>query len=138
MGRPYSSQIVGTVQNNALSSGQSPYCAPGYAGWVRIVNKVVTAQNGSTVAISGQALTETVTLQTPNDLHIASVATGHTTTNALGQFQDLLYVCSSVCPASTGSTVAQQQITDNLNGTNYNLTANTFTYKCTGIAINGQ
>lgn len=134
---PYSSQIVSTIQNNALSSGQSP-CAPGYAGWIRVVNKVVTYQSGAAVAIAGQALTETVTLQSPNDLLIGSVATGNATTDSSGGFQDTLYVCSSVCPASSGSTVAQQQISDSVNGTSYNLTPNTFTYQCSGMLINGQ
>lgn len=134
---PASSRLVSTTSNYSLSSGQSP-CASGQAGWYRTVTKAVVDGHGSDVAAAGQALTETVTLGSPNDLGISSIATGYATTNSAGQFSDTLYVCSSACPSSGGHTVASQVITDIYSGTTYTLSTNSFNYTCGGITINGQ
>lgn len=134
---PTASRIVSTMSNYALASGQSP-CAPGQAGWFRQVKKAVTDQTGGDIKVAGQSLTETVTITTPNDLHISGVTTGTAPTDSNGQFQDQLWACSSVCPASTGSTHATQNITDNWNQHTYSLTPNAFVYTCKGNTINGQ
>lgn len=134
---PTASRITQTVRSNALSQGQSPRPAR-YGGWYRTVNKIVTDQSGKDIVAGNQNLTEVVTIGTPNALNITRVATGSQATNAQGQFQDLLYVCSAYCPGSSGTTVAYQVITDSAAGKSYTLSTNTFTYSCTGIKINGQ
>ena len=134
---PTASRIVNTTKDNALSSGQTPYSA-GYAGWIRVVTKIVTDQNGTDIVMGNQSLKETVTVQTPNALNIGGVVTGNATTNAQGLFTDTLFVCSGVCPQSTGTATAQQTITDTYQGVAYTLTPNTLTYSCTGNKINGQ
>jgi hypothetical protein len=138
--RPTASRIAQTTQNNALSSGQSP-CAPNYPGWIRVVIKIVTDQHqpqGDDIVAGGQSLTETVTLTTPNALNVSGVKTNVTVTNAAGQFDDTLFVCSALCPQSTGTATASQTIHDVFNGGTYNLSPNTFVYSCTGNTVNGQ
>ncbi len=135
---PTASRIVQTTTNSALSSGQSP-CAAGRAGWIRVVQKILTDQNGNDIVIGNQNLTEQVTIGSPNDLNITGVSTGTATTNSAGQFQDTFFVCSAVCPQSTGTTAATQNITDAppVSGS-FSLSANSITYKCSGITVNEQ
>lgn len=135
--KPTASRITATTQNNALSSGQSP-CDPGYAGWIRVVTKIVTDQNGGDIVRGGQNLTEQVSIGSPNDLNITGQQTGAHSTNSNGLFSDTLFVCSSLCPQSGGQTVATQTISDAYLGYTYTLQSNTFTYTCNGIQINGQ
>jgi len=135
---PVDTRITSTVSNGSLTSGQSP-CQPGFAGWQRVVNKIVIDQDGNDMLVAGQVLNEAVTISTPNNLNITGVSTGTAVTNSVGAFQDTLFVCSAVCPASTGQTVAFQTITDQFPGVGlFLLNTNTFSYKCTGITINGQ
>ncbi len=129
---PTASRIISTVSSNATSG-----CPPGLAGWDRVVLKVVTDQNGSDILFANQSLSEGVTLNR-NDLNLAPVQTSSGSTNSIGQFQDRLAFCSSVCPTSTGETDATQVIRDTYQGSAYNLTPNTFVYKCGGNTINGQ
>jgi hypothetical protein len=137
--QPTASRITQTLSSYALNSGQSP-CASGYAGWYRQVQKIVTDQNGADIVLSGQNLSETITIGTPNDLGITGVQKGTAVTNANGNFNDTFYVCSAKCPGNSGQTDANQTISDKLpSGAGpYNLTPNSLVYKCTGITVNGQ
>ncbi len=135
--RPLASRIVSTATNSQLSSGQDP-CSSGEAGWLRVVTKIVTDQTGVDIVAGGQNLSETVTITTPNQLNITSVASASAVTNAAGQFQDTFFVCSALCPSSSGETDAGQSITDVFNQQTFILNPNTIVYKCTGITINGQ
>lgn len=82
---------------------------------------------------------DTCLLDRPNDLNISGVQTGTATTNSAGQFMDTFFVCTALCPQSTGTTAASQTITDAPpNGGSFSLSANGIAYKCGGITINGQ
>jgi hypothetical protein len=133
---PTASRITQTI-NNQPSAG-TIYCPTGYAGWLRIVQKIVTDQNHADMVVSGQNLTEKVTVPVPNAFGITQVKTGTATTDAQGHFTDTFYVCTNVCPGSTQSVTATQTISDSLNGHNYVLTNNSIVYKCSSISINGQ
>jgi hypothetical protein len=131
---PTASAIVSTVSSAAAS------CPSGYAGWDRVVTKIVTDQETPPQGIvaAGQSLTEVVTIGTPNALGMTNIATSSATTNAAGNFNDHFLVCSTACPKSTGSSVATQVITDVYNAKTYTLTPNTITFKCTSITVNGN
>jgi hypothetical protein len=135
---PTASKITQTLSSHSISKGSSP-CGAGQGGWFRQVQKIVTDQNGSNMVLGGQNLTEVVTIGTPHNLGIGKGQTGTAVTNASGHFNDTLLVCSSVCPGSSGQTNATQTIKDTLSSGSgpYNLSPNTFVYKCTGITING-
>lgn len=137
---PTASRIVQTTTNSALATGHAP-CASGKAGWIRVVNKIVTDQSASSndIVAPNQSLTEQVTVGSPNDFNITSITTGTATTNSVGQFQDTFFLCSSLCPQSTGTSVANQTITDAPpNGGSFALSSNSTSFKCTEIIINGQ
>ena len=110
------------------------------AGWLRIVDKIVTDQQSPAqdIVALGQLLTENVTVGTPNDLGIVDVQIGMATTQGNGRYSDTLQVCSTACPNSIGVTVAVQTISDAYNSGTYTLAPNTFLYSCTGNTINGQ
>ena len=139
---PSGSRIVSTLASYAINSTTTPSCQAGQAGWYRRVHKRVTAQDGSDITQDPQSITETVTITSPNDLQIPSgnVTTGSADTSGGGYFDDILQVCSTLCPASTGQTDATQVIKDvPPNITNqYQLSSNTFKYTCGGNYINGQ
>lgn len=56
-----------------------------------------------------------------------------------GNFDDIFYVCSSLCPGS-GETDAAQTITDKptASSQSYQLNSNTIRYFCTNILMNNQ
>lgn len=137
---PAGSRITQTLSSYAVSASNFVACTGSQAGWYRKVNKIVTDQNGADIVLSGQALTETVTIGTPNDLNVTGTQIGTAVTNSSGIFADEYYVCSSRCPASSGQTNASQTISDVLpSGAGpYTLSANALVYKCTGITVNGQ
>lgn len=132
---PTASRIVSTISNGAATD-----CPSGQAGWDRKVWKIVTDQETppKDMVVGGQSLTETVTIGSPNDLGITGVTTGTGTTGTNGQFGDHFRVCSTLCPTSTGTTAANQTITDVYNSTTYTLTPNSIAYKCSSITVNGQ
>jgi len=133
---PTASRITQNINNQAISG--SPYCQAGIAGWLRVVNKIVTDQNHTDMVVGGQTLTEQVTLPQPNAFGISQAKIGTATTNAQGLFQDTFYLCSSLCPSSTAKVGATQTISDSLNGHNYTLTNNSLVYSCSSITVNGQ
>jgi hypothetical protein len=136
---PTASRIVSTVKSNAINSGTTPACPSGQAGWYRQVHKIVTDQNGNDVTLINQLIAETVTLGR-NDLNIGTVKTSSALTVEGGYFDDVLQICSPVCPGSTGETDGTQAISDLLptNLVTYSLTDNAFKYTCRGNYINGQ
>jgi hypothetical protein len=137
---PAASRIVSTITSHAVNPGTSPACVAGEAGWYREVHKIVTDQLGKDMVLAGQKLTETVTPVTPNVFGITTVQVGTATTNASGLFDDVLFVCTTACPASTGQANASQTIKDTLASGKgpFSLSPNTFVYKCGSITINGQ
>ncbi len=133
---PTASRITQNINNQALSG--SPYCQTGIAGWLRVVNKIVTDQNHTDMVVGGQNLTEQVTVPHPNAFGISQPNIGKATTNAQGLFQDTFYLCLSLCPGSTATVTAAQTISDSLNGNNYTLTNNSLVNSCSSITVNGQ
>jgi hypothetical protein len=135
---PTASRIVSQVSSYAVNS--SNVCPSGQAGWHREVKKIVTDQTGADMVLYGQNLAEKVTIGTPNNLNVnPNVQTGTAVTDQAGNFNDILQVCSPLCP-SNGQTNATQTISDVLStgAGPYTLSPNAFVYTCTGITINGQ
>jgi hypothetical protein len=138
---PTASRITQTLSSHSVNSANFPTCTGTQAGWYRQVEKIVTDQNGADIVLSGQNLSETVTVGTPNDLGITGTPQmGTAVTDESGNFDDTFFVCSSSCPASSGQTDLSQTISDVLpsGGNPYNLSPNALVYKCTSITINGQ
>ncbi len=130
---PTASRITQTINDQPY-----PSCPSGTAGWLRVVQKIVTDQNQTDMVVSGQNLTETVTYPQPNAFGINKMTTGKAITDAQGHFQDRFFVCTNVCPGSSQSVTATQTISDSLNSHTYTLTNNSIVYKCSSISLNGQ
>jgi hypothetical protein len=137
---PTASRITQTLSSHSVNSTNFPTCTGTQAGWYRQVQKIVTDQTGADMAVSGQNLSETVTIGTPNDLNITGTQVGTAVTDGNGNFNDTFFVCSSSCPASSGQTGAAQTISDVLSSGvgPYALSPNSLVYKCTSITINGK
>jgi hypothetical protein len=80
-------------------------------------------------------MSDQIIIETPNDLGASNTSTGSLTTNAQGQWTDYYTICSPVCWASTGKTVATQHWY--LNGVVLP-GPTSVEYKCDGITINGH
>jgi hypothetical protein len=114
-------------------------CPTGQSGYFRKVQKIVTDQVGQDIVIAGQSLTESVTVSAPNDFGFANFNIGAAPTDANGHFFDTFSFCSSLCPASGGTSVVNQIIHDTPPATTaiFNLRQNTISYMCNSIKVNG-
>jgi hypothetical protein len=124
---PYQVGVLNTI------SSQANTCSSG-AGWFREVTNQIEDQSGAPFSIQG-TVSDSLTVGSPNDLGISGNQTGTGSTNAQGQWLDMYFDCSSVCPSSTGESDAIQQWS--LNGVGLPKT-NLVVYKCNSITINGQ
>jgi hypothetical protein len=117
------------------TNGARGGCPAGYAGWDRDVDLIVLDQSGQQIIVAGQQMNEKYTIGN-NGLHLTSIATGQTTTNAAGLYTDEWWFCSTYCPGS-GTTTATQAVTDTYNGTPFQW-SNTIVYGCGAITHNGN
>lgn len=79
-------------------------------GYIRTVTNQVFDNFGNPYQVAGATVADQIIVESPNDLGVGnSNNTGQGTTNSSGQWTDYYSVCSSVCYASTGQTVATQQ-----------------------------
>src|SRR5207247_1897266 len=101
---PYSALPIATTANGAANCG--PW--PGTAGWSRSVTQQVRYQWGSDYQVANLSMTDLLTPGTPNDLGVSSASYGPFPTDASGRFPDTYFVCSTACPANTGSSLVQQ------------------------------
>lgn len=133
---PTASRITQDISSHVANS--TNVCTGGQTGWYRQVKKIVTDQNGADIVLTLQALAETVTVGTPNQLNVVGVQTGAAVTDINGEFQDTYFVCSSLCPG-TGLTNSIQVITDTYLGSGpYVLSPNVLALTCSNITVNGQ
>src|SRR5260370_14630244 len=133
------SQIPTSVQVRTTITQGAASCSAGFQGWARVVSNELVDQTNQTplgvIAQAGVAMADTITVTTPNDPGIRGTQTGTQTTDANGAWVDSYFVCSSVCPGSTGSTHATQTWT----GNGVNLAhANAIVYTCSSITLDGN
>jgi hypothetical protein len=133
---PTNYRITQTINDQPITG--PPYCSAGISGWVKNVQKIVTDQNQTDMVVSGQKLTETVTVPVPNAFGITKTKTGTDTTDAQGHFTDSYYLCSSLCPGSNAKVTATQTVFDSENGNNYTFPSQSIVYSCSSITINGH
>jgi len=118
----------------------SPYhtCPSGSNGWDRYVNKLVTDQRGGDITVAGMYMSETISINPGQDgLQLHSITAQNVYTVGGGDFGDVLWMCTTLCPGS-GETDATQFPDDLVNGFQYTLAANAFRYTCSGNYINGH
>jgi hypothetical protein len=129
---PYQAEPIATASQYPPS-----ICASGQTGWQRNVTNQLQYSNGSAYAQAGITTADTLSIPTGNrnDLHPTSFHVGSAVTTGDGSWLDYYYVCSSVCPASTGETDAKQNWT--ANGTPLPH-ANVVIYKCSPISVDGH
>jgi hypothetical protein len=133
---PTDSRIVSTISSAATSP-----CPTGYAGWTRVVSKVITDQEDppQDIVVANQDLTESVTPGTPNALGITSFKMSPAITNDAGQYKDTYGFCSNACPKSTGTSAAGQVITDYFtNGQTYKLKTFNLVFSCSSVTGDGK
>lgn len=99
---------------------------------------MVIDQSGHDIQQAGQNLTETASIDSPNNgLNLTALLTTPAQTDANGQFYDNFKFCSSVCPNQTATTAATQNITDTYNGA-YNLNQTGLLYACGYVKSMGR
>jgi hypothetical protein len=138
---PTATRTVSDVFSVAISpTTTSPYrqCPANHYGWDRLVHKLVTDQEGGDITVAGMYMTETVTINTGQDgLGLGSISSANVYTGTGGDFEDELWMCTTLCPGS-GETDATQHPGDLANARQYTLTNNAFRYTCSGNYINGH
>ncbi|HLW97809.1 MAG TPA: hypothetical protein VKR82_04125 [Candidatus Acidoferrales bacterium] len=110
-------------------------CPSGQAGWSRLVTMQLKDQIGNPISKSYLMADQISVSTSQNDLGISGTVTGSHTSGSNGQWPDSYFVCSSLCPGSTGHTNALQTWT--YNGAQM-AHVNSITYKCTGNSVDGR
>jgi hypothetical protein len=124
-------QVIGTTAQGAA------VCPAKQHGWSRLVTDQLFDQGTSPrpITAAGVVVADSIVVTTPNALGIRGTVTGSFNTDANGSWPDSYFVCSTVCPRSTGETDAQQNWTAN----NTNLPhVNAVVYKCSSITVDGN
>jgi hypothetical protein len=127
---PYAAVVLSTTTQGAAA------CGSGMAGWSRTVTMQLQDQNGNPIAVSGITMADQITVSTSNNaLGIGNTSTGSHNTNSSGQWPDTYFVCSSVCPGSTGQTDAIQSWTWSGAPLPH---SNVVVYECSSITVDGR
>jgi hypothetical protein len=109
-------------------------CPAGQAGFSRQVTLQIVDQFGQPARIQNWTVSDIIQTGSPNALGITSAQTG-SFGEISGPWLDQYFVCSTACPASTGSTAALQTWSGN---STYPLGSNSIVYKCNNIAFDGH
>jgi len=134
---PYSATFISQISATTLSQAQCSTLGgpPGSAGYQRWVTLELRDSASQAIQRSGVTVDDQLTPSTPNDLGIGSGTTGSTGTDSAGRWPDHFYVCSTVCPGSTGQSNVNQSWTANGTGLGH---VNVVIYKCNSITVDGH
>jgi hypothetical protein len=132
--KPTSVTYVNTLSRSGTVG--SSFCSSygGGSGYLRNVTLQLLDQGQAPIRRSNITVADTITPGGTNALGLSS-QTGSTTTNNYGQWPDSYFVCSTLCPASSGQTNATQSWTANSASLSV---SNNLVYKCGSITIDGN
>jgi hypothetical protein len=134
---PGSVAYVTTLGSQSLNAAACTALGASGQGYRRDVTLQLYDTNSprQPIKVSGITVVDTLTPGTPNALGLGLGSTGSTTTNVYGQWPDTYFVCSAVCPASTG----QSNISQSWKANGRSLpTTNAIIDKCGSITIDGN
>ncbi|HXE05669.1 MAG TPA: hypothetical protein VN579_06760 [Bryobacteraceae bacterium] len=132
---PTAVKFVTETSHQSLSSAACSQLGGSGQGFRRDVTLTVVDQGGAPIRQSGITMADTLKPGSPNDLGITAGSNGSVSTNLSGQWSDTYWVCSAVCPASSGQSVVAQSWKA---GGTLLPTGNVIVYKCGSITIDGH